>query len=219
MTASRLQRMCAVLDRRQPDLGVIMAGVHKEHNVSAVLRTADAVGVLEVHSMDAVSAPALRRTAHAGVGRRVALHHHEDVEAGCARLREQGMRLYATVLSADAVDFRAVDYTGPCAIMLGAELHGVPPRAAAQADGHLTIPMMGLAESLNVSVAAAVILYEAQRQRLAAGLYDRCRLDPERYRRLLFEWMHPRIARYCRQHGLDYPEMDDDGDLAGPPPG
>ena len=78
--------------------------------------------------------------------------------------------------------------------------------------------MMGMGESLNVSVAAATILFEAQRQREAADLYAESRLDPTHYARTLFEWAHPAVARYCRRHRLDYPELDDDGEILGPLP-
>jgi tRNA (guanosine-2'-O-)-methyltransferase len=78
--------------------------------------------------------------------------------------------------------------------------------------------MMGMVESLNVSVAAATILFEAQRQRQNADLYAESRLDGARYRRTLFEWAHPAVASYCRRHGLAYPELADDGEIAGPLP-
>ena len=94
-------------------------------------------------------------------------------------MRRWGARVYAAHLSPEAVDYRAVDYTVPCALVLGNERDGVSPEAAALADAHVVIPMLGMVRSLNVSVAAAVILFEAQRQRLAAGLYDAPRLSPE----------------------------------------
>lgn len=215
MSARRLQRMQRVLSRRQPDLTAVMAGVHKEHNVSAVLRTCDAVGVWEAHSMGQEGRLAIKRTAAAGVQHWVRLRQHHDIADGCAMLRDRGFRLLAVHASPDAVDFRAIDYTRPTALLLGREKEGMPPEALDQADADISIPMAGFAESLNVSVAAAVVLFEAQRQRCAAGFYDQCRLDAETYRRALFEGMQPRIARYCRQHGLPYPELDDEGHVVG----
>ena len=203
--------MRQVLDHRQPDLTVVMAGVHKEHNVSAVLRSCDAVGVTEVHSMGAEAHLAIKRTASAGVGKRVPLRQHASIMRGCAELRARGFQLLGAHLHASAADFRTVDYRRPTAIVLGREKEGLDAEAADLCDGFIMIPMLGLAESLNVSVAAAVILYEAQRQRQAAGMYRERRLDPASYRRLLFEWMQPKLARYCRERGLDYPELDEDG--------
>jgi tRNA (guanosine-2'-O-)-methyltransferase len=122
------------------------------------------------------------------------------------------MRVYAAHFSPQAVDFRDVDYTAPTVVLMGAELWGVSDAGADAADGHISVPMAGLVASLNVSVAAAVILFEAQRQREAAGFYDQPQLDPERYRRLLFEWLHPRLAARCRELGEAYPALDADGD-------
>ncbi len=215
MSAERLHRMQKALRMRQPDLTVVMAGVHKEHNVSAVIRSCDAVGVPVLHSIGQDGKLAIKRTASAGITRWVTLQQHEEISAGLAMLRGQGFRLLAAHASPEASDFRALDYTGPTAVILGQELEGMPPTAVAAADAHVSIPMAGLTESLNVSVAAAVILYEAQRQRAAAGMYDRCRMDEETYRRTLFEWMQPKIARYCRACGLEYPELDDEGHVVG----
>ncbi|MDN3519679.1 tRNA (guanosine(18)-2'-O)-methyltransferase TrmH [Aquisalimonas lutea] len=215
MSATRLQRMQRALELRQPDLTVVMAGVHKEHNVSAVIRTCDAVGVPLLHSMGQEGRLAIRRTASAGVTRWVEVRQHAHIAAGLDELRGAGFQLLAAHASPGAVDFRAVDYTRASAVILGRELEGMPEEAVARADQHVRIPMAGLTESLNVSVAAAVILFEAQRQRAAAGLYDRCRLDPETYRRTLFEWMQPKIARYCRRQGLAYPELDEEGHVVG----
>jgi tRNA (guanosine-2'-O-)-methyltransferase len=80
------------------------------------------------------------------------------------------------------------------------------------------IPMSGMGTSLNVSVAAALLLFEAQRQRLAAGFYDRPRLDPETYRTMLFEWAFPKLAALCRKRGFPYPPLDEDGEILGPLP-
>jgi len=121
------------------------------------------------------------------------------------------MKVYAAHLSEVAVDYRAVDFTQPCCLLLGAEKEGVSAEGAELADGHVIIPMFGLGASLNVSVAAAVILFEAQRQRLAAGLYEQPRLPEAEIRRTLVEWLHPRIAERCRNEGRPYPELDEDG--------
>ena len=77
--------------------------------------------------------------------------------------------------------------------------------------------MRGLAASLNVSVAAALFLYEAARQREAAGLYAQCRLSTAQFSETLFEWSHPDIAARCRRRGLPYPALTADGDLATNP--
>ncbi len=217
VTERRLARLKAALDRRQPDLTVLMDRVHKPHNLSAVMRTADAVGVFEVH---AVAAPniGIHHDCSAGGGKWVGLHTHPDLETAMAHLQGRGFQCLAAHYSERSVDFREIDYTRPTAVILGAEKYGLSETALARADAHITIPMVGLIVSLNVSVAAAVILYEAQRQRQAAGMYDRRRLDEATYRRTLFEWAHPELVDYCRRHGLDYPEVDENGDPIEPFP-
>lgn len=212
MTAERLARMRATLDRRQPDLRVLLDGVHKPHNVSAILRTCDAVGVFQAHAVWPGDRLAVHRHCSAGAGQWVRMQTHAGAGEAVTALQAEGLQVYAAHLSGHAVDFRSVDYTRPCAVLMGAELWGVSEPAAAAADAHVTIPMAGLVASLNVSVAAAVILFEAQRQRAAAGLYDRPRLDPETYRRTLFEWLHPRLAAHLRARGERYPEVDGAGD-------
>jgi len=141
------------------------------------------------------------------------LRVHPSIEEAAAHLKERGFTIYAANLSKRAVDYRQVDYVRPAVVLLGAEKWGVSRRAAELADANVIIPMMGMVQSLNVSVAAAVILFEAQRQRLEAGLYDRPRLDPETYRRTLFEWGYPRRAEVLRRRGLPYPELDEEGQI------
>jgi tRNA (guanosine-2'-O-)-methyltransferase len=139
------------------------------------------------------------------------VHTHPDVAGAASALRAAQLQIVAAHPSACARDYRELDYTRPTAFVLGAELEGVSHEARRLADAHVSIPMLGFAESLNVSVAAALLLFEAQRQRLAAGLYDRCRLDPELHARTLFEWAHPDVAAHCHRHGLAYPSMDEHG--------
>lgn len=215
MTPHRLQRLREVLAHRQPDLTVLMDGVHKKHNISAVIRTCDAVGVLAAHAVW----PAPKMRTHAGLsggsGRWVRVVTHTDMASAVTHLHDTGFRIVAAHQSEHARDYSTLDYTQPTAFVLGAELDGVGPVARAHADVHASIPMQGMVGSLNVSVAAALFLFEAQRQRLAAGLYARCRLDPAHYDVVLFEWAHPLVAAYCRRHGVPYPSMDATGTIIG----
>ena len=83
-------------------------------------------------------------------------------------------------------------------------------------DEHIAIPMMGMVHSLNVSVATAIILFEAFRQRQALGMYDESHINPVEFERTLFEWAYPRVARYYRQKGEPYPSLDPDGGFISP---
>jgi tRNA (guanosine-2'-O-)-methyltransferase len=213
----RYQRIRETLDRRQPDLTVITEDVHKPHNLSAIIRTCDAVGVLEVHTMNRVVAgedlPTFSQVAQ-GSEKWVDLHRHETVEGAIAQLQARNFKVYAAHLSDQAVDYRDIDYTQPTAILMGAERWGVSTATAEMVDGHVIIPMLGMVQSLNVSVAAAVILFEAQRQRLAAGFYAQPRLDPELYQRKVFEWGYPELVEYYQSRNLPYPPLDDEGQIS-----
>lgn len=213
----RFERMRSALKRRQPDLTVLMENVHKSHNLGAVVRTCDAVGVLEVHAVWP-KPQRLSVLATAGVRRFVGVRSHADLATGLHYLRNQGLRLVAAHPTPDAVDYRTIDYTQPTALLLGQERDGLTAGARAAADATIRIPMTGLGASLNVSVAAALILFEAQRQRAAAGLYDESRLEPELFERTLFEWAYPRFARLCRRRGVPYPRLGEQGEILDPLP-
>ncbi len=213
MTPERFHRIQTVLQRRQPDLTVLLDNVHKGHNLSAIVRSCDATNVFAVHAVNSHGAIRSHRDITSGSGKWVNTHIHKDTQRAIDTLRSQGMQLLTAHLSAQAVDFREVDYTCPTAIILGAELDGVSELASEQADKHIIIPMGGMVESFNVSVAAALILYEAHRQREAAGMYRSLRIDEDIYRRTLFEWTHPKLARFYQQKGLAYPALNEDGDI------
>ncbi|MBW1644782.1 MAG: tRNA (guanosine(18)-2'-O)-methyltransferase TrmH [Deltaproteobacteria bacterium] len=212
----RFAKIAAVLRRRQPDLTVVMDNVHKPHNLAAIARTCDAVGIQEVHAVSADHGIRLTQRAASGCRKWITIRSHRSIADAYRELRRRGFRLYAAHLDDRARDFREIDYTAPTAIVVGAELDGLSPAAAAGSDGTLIIPLAGFVQSLNVSVATALILFEAYRQRQAAGFYDHCRLDGETYRRLLFEWLHPKVAAYCRRHQLPYPALDDRGEISEP---
>ncbi len=213
MRPERFRRLCAVLARRQPDLTVLMEKVNKAHNFSAILRNCDAVGVLEAHVVPPGRGLELHHATSAGTRKWIRVHQHADVGSAVAHLRGLGFRVVAAHPGEGSRGYRDVDYTRPIAIMMGAELYGVSPPALALADEHVSIPMMGMVHSLNVSVATALLLYEAMRQREAAGMYDGPRLDAEAYRRTLFEWVHPLLAERLRLEGRDYPPLDDEGSI------
>ena len=211
MKPERFHRLRRVLDRRQPDLTVVMEHVHKPHNLSAILRNCDAAGVLEIHAVPSEDGLQLHHGTAAGSSKWVDVREHADTGAAVEHLHGEGFEVLAAHPGDDAVDFREVDLTRPTAILMGAELHGLTDRALALADRRVAIPMMGMVRSLNVSVATSLLLYEALRQRDAAGMYDTPRLDPERRRRILFEWAWPRVARTLRERGEPYPDLDEDG--------
>ncbi len=217
MGPERYRRLQRILARRQPDLTVLMDEVHKPHNFAAVIRSCDAVGIGRVHFVPTEDYEPGHRTAM-GASRYVDVVRHDTLDVAVAALRGDGMTLVAAHPAADSVDFRALDYTRPTALLLGTELEGVSEAALAAADHHVVIPMRGAVASLNVSVAGAVILYEAERQRAEAGLYERPLPDDDTTRRTLFEWAYPKIAELCRRRGVPYPPLGGEGEILGEVP-
>ena len=217
MNPERFQKLAQALRRRQPDLTVLMERVHKSHNLSAILRNCDAVGVLEAHAVPPEEGLQIHAHTSAGTAKWVRLVRHGTIQAAIQKLKGRGFRVLAAHPGPHAVDFREVDFTAPTALLMGAELLGLSDEALALADLRIAVPTVGMAQSLNVSVATALLLFEAFRQREAAGMYDESRIDPDEFGRILFEWAYPRVARHCRDRGTPYPSLGQDGSLPSVP--
>jgi tRNA (guanosine-2'-O-)-methyltransferase len=213
MTPERLIRINTMLDKRQPDLTICMEGLHKSHNLAAVVRTCDAIGVSDVHAVWKSEEAEVRGGSAAGSQNWVDVHNYSKTADAIAALKAQGMQVLVTNLSDTAVNFTEIDYTKPTAIILGQEKFGTSEEALALADQDIVVPMVGMVQSLNVSVACSVVLYEAQRQRQLAGMYDQPRLSHERRQRTLFEGGHPIFAEACQRKGLPYPIIDETGQI------
>ena len=219
MNAQRFARIREMLAARQHDLTVCMEQVHKPHNVSAVIRTADAVGVHEVHAVWPGSRMRTMASAAAGSNSWVQVKTHPSIADAVNELKGRGMQILATHLSDKAVDFREIDYTRPTCVLMGQEKTGITQQALDLADQDIIIPMVGMVQSLNVSVASALILYEAQRQRQNAGMYQRqaSELPYEEQQRLLFEGGYPVLARVAKHKGLPYPQISETGEVIADP--
>lgn len=191
-TERRQQRIRSVIDRRQPDLTIVLENVHDPHNVSAVLRSCDATGLLGIHTIYTIEerpAKAYARKVSGSAAKWIDVQHHDSVDTCYRSLRERGFTVLTAALDPGAVSLYDVDFTQPVALVFGNEMRGVTDEARVQADGAVMIPMQGMIESLNISVACAVCLYEAQRQRLAAGMYAASSLPLEERERLNAEWL------------------------------
>jgi tRNA (guanosine-2'-O-)-methyltransferase len=191
-TSRRAERIAHVLSRRQPDLTVVLENVHDPHNIGAVLRSCDAVGIMAVHTIYSIEerpARAYARTTSGSASKWIDVHHHDSVEDCYAALRAQGFRILVTALTETSVDLYDTSLVEPTAIVFGNEMRGASAEAIELADGALLIPMMGMVESLNISVACAVTLFEALRQRRAAGLYDQPSLSEAQLEQLQVDWL------------------------------
>ena len=214
----RYERLRSVLNRRMGDLTVLLEQVDKPHNLSAILRTCDAVGVLESHVVSLSGRPRIFNDTALGSQKWVPLHAHATTEEAIATLKAQGFRLFGTHLSQGAIDYRDCDLTGPTAFLLGAEKWGLSEAAAAAVDQAIVIPMTGMVQSLNVSVATAILLFEALRQRHRAGLIpeqgEGIPGGPKAYARILFRWAYPQVADWCERQGRPYPALTAEGEIA-----
>jgi tRNA (guanosine-2'-O-)-methyltransferase len=185
----RIARLEYVLKHRQPDLTVVMENIHDPHNVSAMLRSCDAAGVCEVQLLYTIDAfPKIGKKSSASAGKWVERRKFKTVGECYARLRSEGFRIYATRLDEKAKSLYEFDLTQKVALVFGNEHRGVSDEAAQEADGLLQIPMFGMIQSLNVSVACAITLYEALRQRLAKDEYGAAKFSKHKFEELLETW-------------------------------
>jgi tRNA (guanosine-2'-O-)-methyltransferase len=199
--------MRGVLARRQADLAVVVENVHDPHNVSAVLRSCDATGVPSAYLLYSVEEPPqLSKGVSASANRWLDIYRTESVAECYQALRERGLTIYATSLRDDALDLYAVDLTQPCAFVFGNESRGVTEEALALADARLRIPMAGMVDSLNISVACAVVLYETLRQRQAAGTQQASGWDTQERERRLQAW----LEREGRSTGVAEADIGED---------
>ena len=153
--------------RRQPDLTIVMENIHDPHNVSAMLRSADAVGIHEVQLVYTKEKfPRVGKKSSSSANKWVERRKFDSIQSCYERLHGEGFTIYATRLDESSRPLYSFDLTAKTAIVFGNEHAGVSDEAAALADAVIMIPMMGMIQSLNVSVACAVALYEALRQRI-----------------------------------------------------
>lgn len=181
LTENRRARMESVLAGRTPDFTVILENIHDPHNMSACLRSCDAVGIMNVHLLyhGGQKPPSVSNASSSSAGKWLNIIRHDSVAECFAMIRSEGKKIYTTRMSEEAVSLHELDFTVPVALVFGNEHSGVSQDAHELADGNFLIPQIGMIQSLNISVACAVSVYEGFRQRKAAGLYDRPALNKE----------------------------------------
>lgn len=189
-TDKRTARVLEVLEKRQKDLTLVINNIHDPHNVSAILRSCDAFGVARVHLLyTSNNFPALGKKSSASAKKWVERINHPTAPDLVNDLNSRGFNLVRTGFSQTAVPVYAWDFTKPTAVILGNEHSGVEEDLQTKVEHELYIPMQGMVQSLNVSVAAAVILYEAYRQRNAAGFYSHPSFSPGELKTYFEKWI------------------------------
>ena len=190
MTPERTERLTSVLNKRQPDLTVVLENVFDPHNISAVMRTCDAVGIQDIYILNNKIPPHRKWGAKSSssAAKWLTVHQFTNAEECFTELRKNYKKIYTTHLSTDAVSLHQLNLAEPVALVFGNEHSGVSEDIIAMADGNFIIPQVGIIKSLNISVACAVTLYEAFRQKNEAGHYDQRKLQGEKLDTLLDEW-------------------------------
>jgi tRNA (guanosine-2'-O-)-methyltransferase len=184
----RLERMRAVLAERTLYITPVLENVKKAHNASAIVRSCDALGIAEAHFIERDNAYGLHPEITQGAHNWVRLRDWKSAEACFEALRNEGYRIVGTSLHDTALDLSALPLDTPLAFVFGNERDGLTPATAQACDLLLKVPMRGFAESLNVSVAAALILY-THLERIRALGDDRLRLSDRARKKLFRRWL------------------------------
>ncbi len=195
VSESRMKIIEKTVQNRQLDLTLVIENIHDSHNVGAIFRSADAVGIDEVQLLYTKETfPKLHPKVTASGGKWVKQNKYTNAQVLAHDLKARGFKLYTTHLAENSVSIHDIDWTQPSAIILGNEHRGVSSEMTKLADNNILIPMFGMVESLNVSVATAVILFEACRQRIADGKYPNKLLKPDWLEQMTEKWIsinHP----------------------------
>lgn len=190
MTPERKERLVSVLNKRQSDITIVLENVFDPHNISAVMRTCDAVGIQDIYVLNTKIPPHKKWGAKSSssAAKWLTIHQYDNAAECFSTLRKSYSTILTTHLSSDAVSLHKIDFTKSIALVFGNEHSGVSDEIRSLADGNFIIPQVGIIQSLNISVACAVTLYEAYRQKNNAGQYNRKSLDDVRYNELFKNW-------------------------------
>ena len=190
MTPERYNRLTSVLNKRQPDVTVVLENVFDPHNVSAVMRTCDAVGIQDVFILNDRIPPHKKwgYRSSSTAAEWLTIHQFTNADECFTELRKRYKKIYATHLDEQTTTLHQLNLTESVALVFGNETFGVSEAITKLVDGTFIIPQVGIIKSLNISVACAVTLYEAFRQKQNAGHYDEPRLDEGQLSKLKEDW-------------------------------
>lgn len=190
MTPERSAKLLKVLSKRQANLTVVLENVQDPHNISAVMRTCDAVGIQDIYVIT-TKIPRHKKwgsKSSSSALKWLTIHSFDSLEECVKELRKKYTTILTTHLSSDAMSLHEINFTESIALVFGNEHSGVSQECRDLADGNFIIPQMGIIQSLNISVACAVSIYEAMRQKMIAGHYDTISLSQFQMNALLKQW-------------------------------
>jgi tRNA (guanosine-2'-O-)-methyltransferase len=207
---ARRERLEQALARRTRDVTVVIENIANEHNAAAVLRSAEAFGCFEVHIVESESSFQVSRNVASGAHKWLHLSRHASTAGTYEELRSRGYEIWASVVRGDSVPIYEVPADRKVALVFGNEHRGLSEEAIESADGRFMVPMTGMVESLNISVAAATSCWDVMSRRRTEGAP--MGLDPEDRRCVLAAWL-ARSARGARallaREGLPFPVLLD----------
>ena len=211
----RFEKIKNVLNCRMKNLTVLVEAVNKPHNLSAILRTCDAAGVYEANFICNNNEVKTFNSTAQGSQKWVNLNNHKTTTSAISELKKKGFKLYGTTLNGKSIDYRKFDYSENTCFVLGAEKWGLSDELIYKVDESIFIPMTGMVQSLNVSVAASILLFEAIRQRESKGLLplNGEGLNAIEYQKTLFEWSYPELASIYKKSGNKYPTLNEYGEI------
>ncbi len=190
-TEKRTNKIISVVKSRQKSLHVVFENIHDPHNVSAIFRTCDSVGVGKVSLVyDIEKFPKIGKRSSASAYKWIEKEKYKSIPECFESLKKDGFKILVSSISADSKSIYDLDLTQKTAIVFGNEHRGVSKDAEEFADEKFIIPMFGMVQSLNVSVAAAICLYEALRQRIIEGMYDKSEFSEEELNSKIEEWIN-----------------------------
>lgn len=175
MTEKRFNKIKKVVQKRQKSLTIVLENIHDPHNASAIFRTADAVGIDRIYLVYNTNVfPKIGRISSASAVKWIEKIRYDNAKDCFADLKNDGFSVYTTHMDEgeEAKSLYDLDLTGKTALVFGNERDGVSEEALEHSDGNFLIPMTGMVQSLNVSVSAAICMYEAFRQRVLKGMYE-----------------------------------------------
>lgn len=188
-TEKRTEKIKQVIFRRQPSLKLVLENIHDPHNVSAIFRTCDAAGIPKVSLVYNVEAfPKVGKKSSASAFKWVNKEKYKSVAECYKDLHVDGFKIFASSISSKSKNLYDLNFTGKIAVVFGNEHRGLSEEAIELADEIFYIPMFGMVQSLNVSVSAAITIYEILRQRLKEGMYNKTELSREEIEKLIEEW-------------------------------
>jgi tRNA (guanosine-2'-O-)-methyltransferase len=190
MTPQRRDKLLSVLNKRQDNITVVLENVFDPHNEAAVMRSCDSIGIQDIYLINNRKPPKKNWgfRSSSGAKKWLTIHEFTSAEDCVAELRKKYSKILTTHLGSDSVGLYDIDFTESIALVFGNERFGCSDEIRSLADGNFVIPQCGIIQSLNISVACAVTIYEAYRQKEKAGHYERPALRIEKRNELLADW-------------------------------